>query len=77
MQKENTSTTTWHKFSTIVSCHTWSLKMTLIHDEWNEVWVWVETNDHDTELSPGFDSESDARLWRTRMINILIKGKNE
>ena len=51
--------------------------MTLIHDEWNEVWVWVETNDHDTELSPGFNSESDARLWRTRMINILIKGKNE
>ena len=51
--------------------------MTLIHDEWNDVWVWVETNDHDTSLSPEFDSESDARLWRTRMINILIKGKNE
>jgi hypothetical protein len=49
--------------------------MTLIYDEYADEWVWVEKNNHDTALSPGFDTEESARLWRTRMINILIKGK--
>lgn len=49
--------------------------MVLIHDEYAEVWVWVEKNDHDTPLSPEFDTEEDALLWRTRMIHILAKGK--
>ena len=51
--------------------------MKLIYDEFSEVWVWVEENDHDTALSPEFDYEEDARLWRTRMINILCKGKHD
>jgi hypothetical protein len=51
--------------------------MTLIHDEFNEYWVWVEEKNHDIELSPQFDYEEDARLWRTRMIHILCKGKND
>lgn len=37
--------------------------MTLIYDEYNEVWVWVVSNDHDMELSPQFDEEVDARSW--------------
>lgn len=49
--------------------------MTLIYDEYADVWVWVETNNHDIALSPEFDEEESARLWRTRMINILVKGK--
>jgi hypothetical protein len=49
--------------------------MVLIYDEYGDFWVWVEKNDHDTELSPQFDTEEDALLWRTRLINILIKGK--
>lgn len=49
--------------------------MTLVHDEFQEVWVWVEDKNHDVELSPQFDTEEDARLWKTRMINILCKGK--
>jgi len=49
--------------------------MTLIHDEYQECWVWVEDKNHDVELSPQFDTEEDARLWKTRMINILCKGK--
>lgn len=49
--------------------------MTLIYDEYADVWVWVESNNHDIELSPQFDTEEAARLWRTRMINILAKGK--
>ena len=48
--------------------------MTLIHDDIDEVYVWVESNNHDIELSPEFDTEEDARLWRTRMINILCRG---
>lgn len=49
--------------------------MILIHDEYSDYWVWVETNNHDIQLSPEFDDEESARLWRTRMINILVKGK--
>lgn len=51
--------------------------MTLIYDEYAEVWVWVEENNHDIELSPQFDYEEAARLWRTRMINILCRSKND
>lgn len=50
--------------------------MKLIHDEFSDVWVWVEENNHDIELSPPFDFEEDARLWKTRMIHIL-RGKND
>ena len=49
--------------------------MTLIHDEYSECWVWVEDKNHDIELSPQFDTEEDARLWRTRMVNLLCRGK--
>jgi hypothetical protein len=45
--------------------------MVLIYDEYSECWTWVEKNNHDDELSPAFDSEDAARLWKTRMINIL------
>lgn len=51
--------------------------MTLIHDEYSDTWVWVETNNHEIELSPQFDYEEDAKLWKTRMINILVKGKHD
>ena len=51
--------------------------MKLIHDEFAEVWLWVEDNDYDTPLSPEFDYEEDAMLWRTRMIKILCKNKND
>jgi hypothetical protein len=50
--------------------------MKLIHDEFSETWVWVEDRNENIELSPQFDSEDDAKLWKTRMINILIKGKS-
>lgn len=49
--------------------------MELIYDDYNDIWVWVEKNDHDKELSPQFDEKEDALLWQTRMINILVKGK--
>jgi hypothetical protein len=49
--------------------------MILIHDEFEEIWVWVENNNHNIDLSPRFDFREDALLWQTRMINILCKGK--
>ena len=51
--------------------------MTLIYDDYNICWVWVEKNNHDDELSPQFDTQEDAMLWRTRMINILKGTKNQ
>jgi hypothetical protein len=49
--------------------------MKLINDTYEDSWVWVEANDHDTELSPHFNSETDAQLWRVRMTHILKLGK--
>jgi hypothetical protein len=51
--------------------------MILIYDEYNDYWVWVEEKNHDIELSPVFDEEEDAKLWQTRIINILLRGKND
>lgn len=45
--------------------------MILIYDEYNDAWVWVEKNDHDRELSPQFDEEEDAKLWKIRIKNLL------
>jgi hypothetical protein len=51
--------------------------MTLLHVDYDECWVWVEDKNHEIELSPRFDFEEDAKLWKTRMINILVKKKND
>lgn len=48
--------------------------MKLIYDDYNDVWVWVESKNHDIELSPVFDEEEQARAWLARIANI-IKGK--
>jgi hypothetical protein len=41
--------------------------MRLVHDEYNDCWVWVEDHNEDLELSPHFDYEEDAIRWRDRM----------
>jgi len=43
------------------------MAMILIADDHNEVYVWVDEDNHDLELSPRFDYEDDALLWRDRM----------
>jgi hypothetical protein len=48
--------------------------MELIYDDFDDVWMYVERNDHNIELSPRFDTEEDAFFWRSRITNI-IKGK--
>lgn len=41
--------------------------MKLLHDDYNQVYVWVDDINEDEELSPRFDYEEDAELWFTRM----------
>ena len=45
--------------------------MKLIHDDYNDCWVWVEEQDENLELSPHFDYEEDAVQWRDRMKDML------
>lgn len=47
--------------------------MTLICDDYNEVYVWVDDDDHDHELSPHFDYEEDAHAWRERIKQEVTK----
>lgn len=45
--------------------------MKLICDDYNEVYVWVDDADENLELSPHFDYEEDAVVWRNRIIKEL------
>jgi hypothetical protein len=47
--------------------------MKLLSDEYNGIYVWVEDNDENIELSPHFDYEDDALLWRYRMMELHKK----
>jgi hypothetical protein len=47
--------------------------MILICDDYNEVYVWVDDEDHDHELSPHFDYEEDAIAWRERIKKEVSK----
>jgi hypothetical protein len=37
--------------------------MRLILDDYNQVYVWVDNDDENVELSPHFDYEEDAIQW--------------
>ena len=41
--------------------------MRLILDDYNGVYVWVDDNNENEELSPHFDYEEDAIQWQNRM----------
>jgi hypothetical protein len=45
--------------------------MRLIQDDFEGVFVWVEDLDENIELSPQFDDEHSAILWKQRMKKIL------
>jgi hypothetical protein len=49
--------------------------MRLICDDYNQVYVWVEDTDEDIKLSPGFDYEEDAIMWKNRIESLLNKEK--
>jgi len=37
--------------------------MTLIYDDIIDVYIWVDVDDHNNELSPQFDDEESAIKW--------------
>lgn len=41
--------------------------MKLICDDVNQTYVWVDDYNEDNELSPHFDYEEDAILWKERI----------
>lgn len=45
--------------------------MQLICDDVNNIYVWVEDDDENVELSPHFDYEEDDLLWKERMEQLL------
>jgi hypothetical protein len=45
--------------------------MTLIHDDIDDVWVWVMDSNYDDELSPEFDTQEYALRWRGRISQEL------
>lgn len=47
--------------------------MKLICDDYNQIYVWVDDQDHDLELSPHFDYEEDAIEWKNRMKRELLE----
>lgn len=45
--------------------------MELICDDYNQVYVWVDSANHNVELSPHFDYEDDALEWEDRMRDVF------
>lgn len=45
--------------------------MKLICDDYDQVYVWVEDQDENIELSPRFDYEEDAIQWKSRLEELL------
>jgi len=47
------------------------MNMKMIRDDKNEVYVWVDSQHEEIELSPHFDYEEDADSWYYNMIDRL------
>jgi hypothetical protein len=47
--------------------------VTLFYDEFDDVYVWVETDDENIELSPRFDDEEGAIQWYGRIAKIMFE----
>lgn len=47
--------------------------MVLIHDEYEETWIWVTKHNYDIELSPHFDDREAAIKW----LNYIKQHINE
>jgi hypothetical protein len=46
--------------------------MTLIYDDFDEVYIWVDSQDHNVELSPEYDDEASARQWYGKVAAIML-----
>lgn len=47
--------------------------MKLLQDEYNQIYVWVDDDDENIELSPHFDYEEDAIAWKDRIKQEVLK----
>jgi hypothetical protein len=52
------------------------MAMILVEDDYSQVYVWVDEDNHDHELSPRFDYSADALMWRDRMQKELNGNKS-
>jgi hypothetical protein len=43
--------------------------MKLVEDIYKQIWFWVDDADDSIILSPRFDYEADALLWKNRYVN--------
>jgi len=53
------------------------IKMKLLCDDIQGIYVWVEEHDENIELSPHFDYQEDAEQWRERVSKLLKDNKHE
>jgi hypothetical protein len=47
--------------------------MKLLTDEINQIYVWVDDDNEQMELSPHFDYEEDALQWKNRVSYQILK----
>lgn len=46
--------------------------MTLIYDDYQQVYIWVDTDDHDNDLSPHFDDQEGAMTWYSKVSKHIL-----
>lgn len=46
--------------------------MTLIYDDHNQAYVWVDVDDHNDRMSPNFDNEDTAIQWYGRISSHIF-----
>jgi hypothetical protein len=51
----------------------YNIRMRLILDDYNQIYVWVSDNDENDELSPHFDYEEDAIQWYGRISKDIFE----
>lgn len=47
--------------------------MFLYYDEYDDIYVWIDTQDHNIEYSPWFDTEAQANEWYERISKIIFE----
>jgi hypothetical protein len=47
--------------------------MKLLYDDYNQIYVWIDDNDENVELSPHFDYLEDAEQWFQRIKQEVTK----
>lgn len=48
--------------------------MTLIYDDIDECWLWVDSVNHDLDMSPKFDEREQAENWLATIKERIVNG---